>query len=88
MGPIIIANFVVCGICLTLAFLYMAVYFRRTERKADFFFAVMSICVALNAYYETRMYRADTIVAFAAALKTQLSFHAILWICFAWFVVF
>ena len=88
MGPIIIANFVVSGICLTLAALHLAIFIRRTERKADFFFAVMSICMALSAYYETSVYRADTIVAFAVALKTQITFHGILWICFAWFIVF
>ena len=88
MSQIIVANFVVFGICLTLAFIHIVIFIRRMEQKADFFFALMSFCMAGSAYYETLMYRAETIPAFNAALKTQISFQGIIWISLTWFIVF
>jgi hypothetical protein len=43
MGPLMTANIIVCGICLALAFLHLAIYIRRSELKAYLFFALMSL---------------------------------------------
>ena len=86
MGPFIIGNYIVSGICLALALMHMAVYFRQTERKTDLFFAIMAVCVAFSTFYETTMHQAVTVSAYTTALKKALSFQGILWIAFAWFV--
>lgn len=88
MGPLITANIIVCGICLSLAFLHLAIYIRRTELKAYLFFAVISFCMAGSSFFETEMYHAVTSKAFLSAFKNQVTCQGILWIGFAWFVAF
>jgi PAS domain S-box-containing protein len=88
VGPLITANIIVCGICLSLAFLHLAIYIRRTELKAYLFFAVISFCMAGSSFFETEMYHAVTSNAFLSAFKNQVTCQGILWIGFAWFVAF
>lgn len=88
MGPFVKINLIISGICLSLAFLHLAIYIRRSGLKAYLFFAVISFCMAGSSFFETEMYRAATSKAFLSAFKTQVTFQGILWMSFAWFVVF
>ena len=59
MGPLIISQYVVCGICLAIGLLHLALYARLPKRKADLFFALMCFLSAggtfLEAYLPARL---------------------------------
>ncbi len=74
------------GICLSLALLHLAVFFRRTERKVDLFFAIVALSIAVSTFYQTLMLRAVTVSAFATAFKSAIFFQGVMWATFAWFV--
>ena len=88
MGPLIKADLMISGICLSLAFLHLAIYVRRPELKAYLFFAIMCFCMAGSAYFETGAYCAATSGEFLSAFKILVTLQGILWISFAWFVAF
>ncbi len=52
MGPLIISQFVVCGTCLAIGLLHLAIYARLPKRKADLFFALMCFLSAGGAFLE------------------------------------
>ncbi len=88
MGPLIIALFITSGICLAVAALHLTIFLRRRDLKVDLFFAVMSLCAAGGAFFETMMHQAASAADFVQALKIQLTFHGVLWIFLVWFIVF
>ncbi len=88
MGPLIITNFVVGGMCLAIALLHMVIFIRRPELKANFFFALMCLCVAVNVFSENWVYRAVDLSTFLPAYKIQIAFQGIQWIFLTWFIAF
>lgn len=48
MTPSIIAQFVICGICLAIGLLHLAIYSRLPDRRAEFFGASF---FALGGYF-------------------------------------
>ncbi|MBE9544762.1 MAG: sigma 54-interacting transcriptional regulator, partial [Proteobacteria bacterium] len=88
MGPLIITNFVVGGMCLAVALLHLVIFIRRPELKANFFFALMCLCVAVNVFSENWVYRAVDLSTFLPAYKIQIAFQGIQWIFLTWFIAF
>ena len=86
MGPLIITQFVVCGICLSIGLLHLAIYTRQPERKADLFFSLMCFFNAAGAFLEALTYRAVDIQTYTALYKFQISVQGCLWIAMAWFI--
>ena len=86
VGPFIIGSYIVSGICLSFALLHLAVFFRRTERTVDLFFAIVALSIAVSTFYQTVMLRAVTVSAFATAFKSAIFFQGVMWATFAWFV--
>jgi PAS domain S-box-containing protein len=88
MGPIIIIDFIVAGMCLAVALLHSVIYVNRPEEKSDLFFVIMAFCAAGGAIAETFMYQAASVAAFNSALRVQLTFHCAMWTALGWFIVY
>jgi len=86
MGPLIIAEFVTCGVCLAIGLLHLTIFIFRSDQKADLFFAIMAICAALSAFFITWVYRADTLSDYIFAHKIAITFECIMWIALIWFI--
>jgi PAS domain-containing protein len=61
MSPLIIARFIICGICLAIGLLHLAIFNRMPGRRADLFFALMCFSAATGALFEGLAYQAFTI---------------------------
>lgn len=88
MGPIIITDLIVAGMCLAVALLHSVIFLSRPEKKSDLFFVIMALCAAGGAIAETFMYQASSVQVFNSALKAQLTFHCAMWIALGWFIVY
>jgi hypothetical protein len=80
MGPLIITNFVVGGMCLAIALLHMMIFIRRPELKTDLFFSLMCLCAAGSVFSEIWVYRTIDLSTFLPAHKMQVAFQGIQWI--------
>jgi PAS domain S-box-containing protein len=87
MGPLTIAFLMISGICLAVGLLHLSIFFRRRDRKVEFFFAVMAVAVGVSFFFETRLYAAAHLEQAVSALKSMLTFQGITWMAFVWFVV-
>ena len=88
MGPLIITNFVIVGMCLAVALLHMVIFIRRPELKTDLYFALMCLCTAVSVFSEIWAYQAIDLNTFLPAYKMQVAFQGLQWIFLAWFIVF
>ena len=88
MGPLIITNFVIVGMCLAVALLHMVIFIRRPELKTDLYFALMCLCTAVSVFSEIWVYQAIDLSTFLPAHKMQVAFQGLQWIFLAWFIVF
>jgi PAS domain S-box-containing protein len=88
MGPLIIANFVIAGMCLAIALLHMVIFIRRPELKTDLYFALMCLCTAASVFSEIWVYQAIDLNTFLPAHKMQVAFQGLQWIFLAWFIAF
>ena len=88
MGPLIITNFVVGGMCLAVALLHMVIFIRRPELKTDLYFALMCLCAAASVFSEIWVYQAIDLSTFLPAHKMQVAFQGIQWIFLVWFIAF
>jgi PAS domain S-box-containing protein len=88
MGPLIITNFVIGGMCLAVALLHMVIFIRRPELKTDLYFALMCFCTAANVFSEIWVYQAIDLSTFLPAHKMQVVFQGLQWIFLAWFIAF
>ena len=86
MGPLIISQFVVCGICLAIGLLHLALYARLRSRKADLFFSLMCFLSAAGAFLEALTYRTVDLQTYNALYKLQVSVQGCLWITMVWFI--
>ncbi len=86
MGPLIISQFVVCGICLAIGLLHLATYARLPQRKADLFFSLMCFLNAAGAFLEALTYRTVELQTYNALYKLQVSVQGCLWIAMVWFI--
>ena len=86
MGPLIISQFVVCGTCLAIGLLHLAIYARLPRRKADLFFALMCFLSAGGAFLEALTYRAIDLQTYNAFYKLQVFVQGCLWIAMVWFI--
>ena len=86
MGPLIISQFVVCGICLAIGLLHLALYARLRSRKADLFFSLMCFLNAAGAFLEALTYRTVELQTYNLLYKLQVSVQGCLWIAMAWFI--
>ncbi|MGD8676117.1 MAG: hypothetical protein PVG81_09975, partial [Desulfobacterales bacterium] len=77
----------ISGICLAVGLLHLTIFFRRRDRKVEFFFALMAIAVGLSSFFETRLYSASHLDQAVSAFKSMLTFQGITWMAFAWFIV-
>jgi PAS domain S-box-containing protein len=87
MSPLIITFLILSGICLAVGLLHFTIFFRRRDRKVEFFFAVMAVAVAVSFFFETRLYTAVHLNQAVTALKSMLTFQGITWMAFVWFIV-
>ena len=88
MSPLISAEIITSGICLTIGLLHLAIYLRRRELTVNLFFAVMSLCTAVNAMLDAILFQARDLGAFMPLFKWQVSVQGVFWISLTWFVVF
>jgi PAS domain S-box-containing protein len=86
MGPLIISQFVVCGTCLAIGLLHLALYARLPKRKADLFFSLMCFLSAAGAFLEALTYRAVDLQTYNSLYKLQVSVQGCLWIAMVWFI--
>jgi hypothetical protein len=75
----------IASACLTLALVYLLVWWRRREARANLLFAVTAVATAVFAGFELWMMRAETPVAFGTALRWG---HAPIWVVFVSLVGF
>ena len=87
MSPLIITFLMISGICLAVGLLHLTIFFRRRDRKVEFFFAVMAVAVGVSFFFETRFYAAVHLNQAVSAFKSMLSFQGITWMAFVWFIV-
>ena len=87
MGPLTIAFLMISGICLAVGLLHLTIFFRRRDRKVEFFFAVMAVAVGVSFFFETRFYIAVHLTQAVSAFKSMLTFQGITWMAFVWFIV-
>jgi len=87
MSPLIITFLILSGICLAVGLLHLTIFFRRRDRKVEFFFAVMAVAVGVSFFFETRFYAAVHLNQAVSAFKSMLSFQGITWMAFVWFIV-
>jgi PAS domain S-box-containing protein len=86
MSPLIIAQFIICGICLTVGLLHLAIYSRMPDRRADLFFALMCFSTAAGAFFEGLAYQAVTIEGYNSVYRLLVNAQALLWFFMAWFI--
>jgi PAS domain S-box-containing protein len=86
MSPLITAQFIICGICLAIGLLHLAIYSRMPKRRAELFFALMCFSTAAGAYFEGLAYQADTIVGYRSVYRLQVNAQAFLWFFMVWFI--
>ena len=77
----------ISGICLAVGLLHLTIFFRRRDRKVEFFFAVMAVAVGVSFFFETRFYIAVHLTQAVSAFKSMLTFQGITWMAFVWFIV-
>jgi len=87
MSPLIITFLILSGICLAVGLLHLTIFFRRRDRKVEFFFAVMAVAVGVSFFFEARLYTAAHLEHAVSALKSMLTFQGITWMAFVWFIV-
>jgi PAS domain S-box-containing protein len=87
MGPLIIVQFVICGICLTIGLLHLAIYSRMPQRRSGLFFALMCFSTAVSAFFEGLAYQAATIEGYSSLYRLNISAQALLWFFMVWFIV-
>ncbi|HWX21580.1 MAG TPA: hypothetical protein VN578_16885 [Candidatus Binatia bacterium] len=75
----------IASACLTLALVYLLVWWRRREARANLLFAATAVATAVFAGFELWMMRAETPVAFGTALRWG---HAPIWVVFVSLVGF
>ena len=86
MSPLIIAQFIMCGICLAIGLLHLAIYGRMPDRRADLFFALMCFSTAAGAFFEGLTYQASTIDGYNSVYRFQVNAQALLWFFMVWFI--
>ncbi|MGD9302418.1 MAG: sigma 54-interacting transcriptional regulator [Desulfobacterales bacterium] len=86
MSPLIIAQFIMCGICLAIGLLHLAIYGRMADRRADLFFALMCFSTAAGAFFEGLTYQASTIDGYNSVYRFQVNAQALLWFFMVWFI--
>ncbi|MEJ2282863.1 MAG: PAS domain S-box protein [Desulfobacterales bacterium] len=86
MSPLIIAQFTICGICLAIGLLHVAIYSRMPQRRADLFFALMCFSTAAGAFFEGLAYQAGTIDGYNSVYRLQVDAQALLWFFMVWFI--
>ena len=77
MSPLIIAQFIMCGICLAIGLLHLAIYGRMPDRRADLFFALMCFSTAAGAFFEGLTYQASTIDGYNSVYRFQVNAQAL-----------
>ena len=75
----------IASACLTLALVYVLVWWRRREAWANLLFAVTAVATAVFAGFELWMMRAETPVAFGTAVRWG---HVPVWVGFVSLVGF
>ncbi len=73
MGPLVIAQFIVCGICLTIGLLHLALFARMSEHKTYLFFALMCSFCGAAAFLEALAYRAISLQPYNSIYKWQVT---------------
>jgi hypothetical protein len=86
MSPLIIAQFIICGICLAIGLLHLAIFSRMSDRRADLFFAFTCLSAAAGALFEGLTYQASTIAGYNLLYRLEINAQALLWFFMVWFI--
>jgi len=77
---------IVCGICLAIGFLHLALFLRLSEQRSNLWFAVMCFSVAAGAFFEAAAYQASEVGTYNVVYKWQVTSQGLLWIAMVWFI--
>ncbi len=61
MSPLIIVQFIMCGICLVIGLLHLAICRRMLDRRADLFFCLICVSAAAGVFFKGLAYQAGAI---------------------------
>ena len=64
MGPLTAIQLIICGICLAIGLLHLALFIRLSEQRTNLWIALMCFCVAAGALFEAGAYHAPDIVSY------------------------
>lgn len=79
---------IVAGICFYVGVVHLLIGWRRPEKATHLLFACLCFCIVGVALSDVALYQAQTVAAYASAMKWQLAYIFVAAVLLIWFIAY